>query len=247
MLSLLALLPLSAAFMQALAPVRPALLQHSAHRPAPLMMSAGEWNSDDDNALRRQIQHSTSRARLGPPDDVMQGLTDAWVLIFNPGKQDEGVYTLQGRNARASAYVLAFEYPDDADRFANLLQAEGFDLPTPHSWDHNQLNNFCSTSHFEVSLVPSGALITPPTKNEFDMDAFSPRARNRAVEAQRRFWEAKAAADGGRPGYGPGDADVDPPQGEKWSSQWKQLESTLSMEAEDCGVEEGCEMPDEEA
>jgi hypothetical protein len=53
-------------------------------------------------------------------------LDSAYVLIFNAGQQDEGVYTLQGRAAQANAYVLAFELNDDAGRFAQLLQAEGF-------------------------------------------------------------------------------------------------------------------------
>ena len=57
---------------------------------------------------------------------MLQGLSAAYVLIFNAGQQDEGVYTLQGRSSPASAYVLAFERDDDAERFSQLLQAEGF-------------------------------------------------------------------------------------------------------------------------
>jgi hypothetical protein len=92
----------------------------------------------------------------------------AWVLIFNPGRHDEGVYTLQGRRA----YILAFERTDDAGRFAELLQAEGFDQPTPLCWGVHQLSSFCEMGEFEMSLVPQGSLITPPKKNEYDRDAF---------------------------------------------------------------------------
>jgi hypothetical protein len=73
---------------------------------------------------------------------------------------------------QASTFVLAFEYTDDAARFAELLQAEGFDLATPICWDAPQLSAFCAASGFEVSLVPQGGLITPPTKNEYAIDAF---------------------------------------------------------------------------
>ena len=104
--------------------------------------------------------------RLGPPEHVLAGLQAAYVLVFNPGQHDEGVYTLQGRASEAHSYVLAFEATDDADRFAQLLQAEGFDLATPSIWDARQLTSFCSMGDFEVSLVPTGGMITPPAKNE---------------------------------------------------------------------------------
>ena len=89
------------------------------------------------------------------PELVLNDVNEAWVLIFNHGQHDEGVYTLQGRASRAAAYVLAFERTEDADRFAQLLQAEGFDLATPLRWDTNQLSAFCSAGEFEVSLVPT--------------------------------------------------------------------------------------------
>ena len=76
-------------------------------------------------SLRNAIERA-STTRLGSPHSVLQGLDSAYVLIFNAGQQDEGVYTLQGRAAQANAYVLAFELNDDAGRFAQLLQAEGF-------------------------------------------------------------------------------------------------------------------------
>ena len=68
--------------------------------------------------------------------------------------------------------MLAFERPDDATRFATLLEAEGFDLATPLHWNTNQLSTFCDAGEFELSLVPQGTLITPPSKNEYDRDAF---------------------------------------------------------------------------
>jgi len=130
------------------------------------------WDSGDDAALRDHIERRAAAARCGRPSYVLEHLNAAFVLIFNPGKRDEGVYTLQGRTGSASAYLLSFEQMDDASRFAELLQAEGFDLATPHAWDCRQLEAFCDAGEFEVSLVPTGALITPPSKNEYDLDAF---------------------------------------------------------------------------
>merc|ERR1719263_2767822 len=66
----------------------------------------------------------------------------SWVLIFNAGQEDEGLYTLQGQ--QRGTYVLAFENQDEAARFATLLQADGFDEPAPTAWQKDQLSEFCA-------------------------------------------------------------------------------------------------------
>ena len=76
--------------------------------------------------LRDRIAEAGSSAQLGPADEVLRGLPVAWVLIFNHGRNDEGVYTLQGRSTPVSSYVLAFEQTDEAERFAQLLQVRAF-------------------------------------------------------------------------------------------------------------------------
>ena len=111
------------------------------------------WTSSDDSMLAHHIAKQPSSARCGRPERVLAGMHQAWVLIFNPGKENEGVYTLQGQQSSVS-YVLNFEYKDDADCFASLLHAEGFDEPTPLCWDVSQLSEFCDAGQFEVSLVP---------------------------------------------------------------------------------------------
>lgn len=107
-------------------------------------------------------------AKVGKPQQVMQGQREAYVLIFRPGAQDEGVYTLQGtprEPASATSFVLAFERTDDATHFAQLLHAQGFDVATPLSWSSYDLVSFCDGAGYEVSLVPGGAQIEPPPKH----------------------------------------------------------------------------------
>lgn len=134
---------------------------------SPLM---GAWSHSDERSLHQQIAQCNSATRLGAPGEVLRGMEAAYVLIFNEGHFDEGVYTLQGQ--AATAYVLAFEVGDEALRFAQLLQAEGFDLASTCRWEQDQLASFCDLGAFELSLVPTGTLITPPAKNEYDLDAF---------------------------------------------------------------------------
>ena len=171
----LLLLPLAAGLQLRVSPAR---------APAARMCSA--WSRGDELSLHAQIAAAAKApCRLGGPSDVLAGLKAAYVLIFNPGKFDEGVYTLQGRAAQSPAYVLAFEADDEAHRFAQLLQAEGFDLATCCRWEPDQLTSFCDMGAFEVSLVPSGALITPPVKNEYDLDAFERLDATAAPYAER--------------------------------------------------------------
>lgn len=70
----------------------------------------------------REAIAKVSKVMIGEADNMLQDIKSAYVLIFNVGRHDEGVYTLQGHS---SPYVLAFEREEDAGRFAQQLQASG--------------------------------------------------------------------------------------------------------------------------
>jgi hypothetical protein len=106
----------------------------------------------------------------------------AHVLLFKPGQEDEGVYTLQGRSD-ARTFMVAFVGMEEALRFAELLQAEGFDLPAPTEWDTSQLTSFCSAAGFLLALVPQGALFLPPKHNVYDSAAYA-QLHKRAAEGE---------------------------------------------------------------
>jgi len=115
--------------------------------------------------LRSMIARS-STPKLGKPNAVFEnGVSRAHVLIFNHGRRDECVYTLSKDTDGSGTYVLAFEEPEDADRFAEQLQLDGFGAPVLSTWDVAQINEFCSSVDMGVSLVPTGTLLTPPTRN----------------------------------------------------------------------------------
>lgn len=92
-----------------------------------------------------------------------------WVMIFNAGQHNEGVYTQTGTEQTQgpeSGSVLAFEATDDAGRFAQDLHATGgFDLATPLFWSAAQLSQFCHTSGLGIWKVPRGTLPTLPSRS----------------------------------------------------------------------------------
>ena len=138
-----------------------------------MLMSDDDLLSDFNSlsGLRR-----LPRLALGRPSTVVanSNCDVMFVLLFNKGESNQGVYTLQSRHASESgAYLLAFECNDEASRFALMLQAEGFDLPSPTMWESDELVGFCTDTEFSLGFVPDGAMVLPPELNKYDESAFS--------------------------------------------------------------------------
>jgi hypothetical protein len=93
------------------------------------------------------------------------------VLLFDPGSDQEGIHSLElgGRTV-----VLLFEDPDDAERYAGLLEAQDFPVPSVEALDREELERFCAQAGYEARFVPAGflpsneeerLLIAPPERN----------------------------------------------------------------------------------
>ena len=93
------------------------------------------------------------------------------VLLFDAGGDQEGIHSLElgGRTV-----VLLFEDPDDAERYAGLLEAQDFPVPTVEALDRRELEQFCAEAGYEARFVPAGfhprseedrLLIAPPERN----------------------------------------------------------------------------------
>lgn len=154
---------------------RRAMDKHSL-RSASVRMGMGDELSAEFQTLVNQ--------RSGPVFGYPSGRLpqQSWVLIFNAGREDEGLYTLQGQ--QRGTYVLAFESQDEASRFATLLQADGFDEPAPTAWRREQLSEFCAMAEFGLGFVPSDALLVPPENNYYDAEAFARVEEEEAASAE---------------------------------------------------------------
>ena len=93
------------------------------------------------------------------------------VLLFDPGSDQEGIHSLE-LNGRT--VVLLFEDRDDAERYAGLLEAQDFPVPTVERLDREEMELFCSQAGYEARFVPTGflpqtaedrLLIAPPERN----------------------------------------------------------------------------------
>jgi hypothetical protein len=93
------------------------------------------------------------------------------VLLFDAGSDQEGIHSLE-LNGRT--VVLLFEAQDDAERYAGLLEAQDFPVPTVEALDLMDMQLFCREAGYEAQLVPAGfvpqsqedrLLIAPPERN----------------------------------------------------------------------------------
>ena len=115
------------------------------------------------NGMRDRAAHSHGSS-FQNPSATRDGLEAGWVMIFNAGQPNEGVYTHTSDEGSA---VLAFECTDDANDYAQLLLAKGFDLAVPLFWSADRLSTFCQAAGFEVSVVPRGTMPMQPS-NQYD-------------------------------------------------------------------------------
>lgn len=93
------------------------------------------------------------------------------VLLFEAGTDNEGIHSLE-LNGRT--VVLLFEERDDADRYAGLLEAQDFPVPSVEAIEREEMELFCGQAGYEARFVPSGflpsspeerLLIAPPERN----------------------------------------------------------------------------------
>jgi len=134
--------------------------------------NGGRYNAMDraqQRAMRRSGSFAGPMAR--PMDDdsqppwarnqphMVNGL-EGWVMIFNAGQHNEGVYTQNQDGGRTT--ILAFESLEDAEHYSQILLSQGFDLATPFYWGVGELRTFCRRGGYKVSVMPHGTLPAPP-------------------------------------------------------------------------------------
>lgn len=103
---------------------------------------------------------------------------EIFVLLYQIGPDQEGIHTL--RMADRSV-VLMFEDEDDATRYAMLLEAQDFMVPSVERLDREEVESYCQDAGYDYRLVPAGfvpqsnedrLLLAPPESNiEADLEA----------------------------------------------------------------------------
>jgi Protein of unknown function (DUF3110) len=86
-----------------------------------------------------------------------------FVLLFNAGKDNEGIYT---QKVGDRDKVLMFESEDDATRYALMLEAQDFLAPAVEAIDAEEVKEFCQSAGYDWEIVQNDAgVLMPPEAN----------------------------------------------------------------------------------
>ena len=130
------------------------------------------------------------------------------VLLFDAGTQGEGIHSI---DLKGKTIVLLFEDADDAERYAELLEAQDFPSPTVENIAREEVEHFCRCNGYEARIVPQG--FRP--RSEEDRLLLLPPERNLDVENWQQQPEPQSAESGSELGaeatqdHGVSDGDPD--------------------------------------
>ena len=108
------------------------------------------------------------------------------VLLFDAGTDSEGIHSLE---ISGRPVVLMVEIPDDAERYAGLLEAQDFPVPAVEGLDREDVELFCRDAGYESRLIESGFV---PNTDEERLFMAPPEA-NRDVSQ----WQEETETDAG--------------------------------------------------
>ncbi len=94
-----------------------------------------------------------------------------FVLLFNARTDNEGIHTISIGNRNL---VLMFEEEDDALRYAMLLEAQDFPVPSVEMIEKEEVEEFCEGAGYECYLIPENFV----PQNEFERLLLAPPERN---------------------------------------------------------------------
>lgn len=91
-----------------------------------------------------------------------------FVLLFNARTENEGIHTIREGDRNK---ILMFESPDDAERFAMLLEAQDFPTAIAEEMDADEVKDFCASAGYAWEIVAAdGSLVIPPEINVDNTD-----------------------------------------------------------------------------
>jgi hypothetical protein len=123
------------------------------------------------------------------------------VLLFDAGSEQEGIHSLE---INGRTVVLLFEDRDDAERYAGLLEAQDFPVPSVETLDRREMEEFCSQAGYEARFVPAGFV----PENPEDRLLIAPPEHNMDVTHWQEEMEARRSGEPAEP-VSSGDPDLE--------------------------------------
>jgi hypothetical protein len=91
---------------------------------------------------------------------------NVFVLIFNLGSNNEGIYSLHIGVGEEQDVIVGWEVEEDAREYGLLLEeTQNMPLPTPKALSMTDIASFCQDSGHLLGLVREGIKVEPPSRN----------------------------------------------------------------------------------
>jgi hypothetical protein len=105
-----------------------------------------------------------------------------FVLLYNARTENEGIHTIKVGDRNR---VLMFTSQDDAERYALMLEAQDFPVPSVEELDSEEIEDFCRSADYDAELIEEGMLAVPPEANleAPDWDLETPKSAPPASES----------------------------------------------------------------
>ena len=124
--------------------------------------------------------------------EALREVQRVWALIINHRTSNEGIYSRQ-LGEMSVELVLTFEVEEDAQRYADMLDAQDFPESTPVLLETQQLLEFCSTGNHQLGMVKRDAVVLPPEANVKEF-GWSPGVSEEGLAHSRAMGDGAAAA-----------------------------------------------------
>ncbi|CAB9505917.1 expressed unknown protein [Seminavis robusta] len=79
-----------------------------------------------------------------------------YVIVYNPGAENEGVHTTEWPRGGGQYILMAFESPFECQHFAEMIAVgyPGWDDPVPTQYTAEQVQEYCQQMGWNLQLVP---------------------------------------------------------------------------------------------
>ena len=131
-------------------PNAPPLARSSSTASSTLLQMQNPIQEQEDNLLQVAMQYEEALMAPTRRPEVV------YVIMYNPGTEQEGIHTMEFPRGSETDLLLAFESIEDCVGFSNLLrqdpnwQQEPIPTPTPL----NQVEMACSQMGLPIKVVP---------------------------------------------------------------------------------------------
>lgn len=125
-----------------------------------------EWDSPYDYLFQPQLQQQQQGLAKKRDTGTEKCKKPMHIVIFNHGRQGEGVHAIEYPRHSGSNVILAFESYKDCQRFAKILGRQMESVPMPQQIMTDNLTRYADGLGMAIQIIPEGINLNPPDESD---------------------------------------------------------------------------------